>query len=106
MVYLILGRFILEPWRFRTWVIPDLAECEVSSTIHSPSFVIMGTIITRIILQLKPYVSKEANKHLRRAHTFRDYFREQNLPENMDTQLAERCQATAKQAYKKIVSKK
>ncbi|KAJ3012998.1 hypothetical protein HKX48_005973 [Thoreauomyces humboldtii] len=77
------GRYILEPWRFRQWIVPDLSACE-----------------------MKPYVSKEANKYLRRAHTFRDYFRADNLPETMDPALAESCKSSALSAYQTIVAKK
>ncbi|TPX62717.1 hypothetical protein SpCBS45565_g06951 [Spizellomyces sp. 'palustris'] len=77
------GRFILEPWRFRSWEIPDLSTCE-----------------------LKPYVSKNADKYLRRAHTFRDYFRPKNIPEDMDPVLADRCRIRASQAHNRITGAK
>ncbi|KAJ3137345.1 hypothetical protein HDU90_002132 [Geranomyces variabilis] len=77
------GRYILEPWRFRQWVVPDLSGSE-----------------------LKPYVSKEANRYLRRDHSFRDYFRPINVPEEMAPELAAKCRESAKQGWKDIVAKK
>ncbi|KAI8907113.1 mitochondrial ribosomal protein L27-domain-containing protein [Powellomyces hirtus] len=77
------GRYILEPWRFRQWIVPDLTMCE-----------------------LKPFVSKEANQWVRRDHSFRDYFRKENIPEDMNAKLAERCRDTAREAYKNIVARK
>ncbi|KAI9106177.1 mitochondrial ribosomal protein L27-domain-containing protein [Phlyctochytrium arcticum] len=74
------GRFLLEPWRFRSWEIPELSNCE-----------------------LKPFVSKNADKHFRQSHSFRDYFNEDNVPQEMDLQFAERCRKRAENIHAEMV---
>ncbi|KAI9003101.1 mitochondrial ribosomal protein L27-domain-containing protein [Gaertneriomyces semiglobifer] len=71
------GRYILEPWQFRQWVVPELDG-----------------------FQLSPYVSKEAEKDIRRPHTYRDYFEANNLPEDLDPELAARLQKHSWTAFK------
>ncbi|KAI8822642.1 uncharacterized protein EV422DRAFT_408311 [Fimicolochytrium jonesii] len=74
------GRFILEPWRFRQWMIPkDLSE-----------------------FQLHPYIDQETPSSVKRGHSFRDYFRPHALPETYDKVVVEESRKLANLASKNI----
>ena len=70
--------FIIEPHRLRRFVVPDLTD-----------------------FNLFPYVSKEVPNDVKRSHSFRDYFRDQNL--TIDRELGVKCRASAKRAYLQMI---
>ncbi|KAL2917744.1 hypothetical protein HK105_202617 [Polyrhizophydium stewartii] len=70
------GQYIIEPWRVRQFVVPELAG-----------------------FQLKPFVSPKADDDVRKSHSLVDYF---TAPESLDPQLAQACLQTAEDAFSRI----
>ncbi|EGF78979.1 hypothetical protein BATDEDRAFT_26107 [Batrachochytrium dendrobatidis JAM81] len=85
------GQYIIEPWRLRQFMIPNLLECE-----------------------LKPFVSPKADDDIRKRHNLIDYFNQtpaledelatvdQTVPEDKQSLLMRACSEVAHAAYSTI----
>ncbi|KAI8804167.1 hypothetical protein BJ742DRAFT_826009 [Cladochytrium replicatum] len=75
------GFYKIDPWQLRTWMVPE------------------GLSMT----PLRATVSRNADGYTRRAHTFRDYFRPDNITEAMTEahgiDFWARCRGAAKRAW-------
>ncbi|KAJ3111483.1 hypothetical protein HK100_002668, partial [Physocladia obscura] len=70
------GNYLLEPFRFRQYIIPDLAECKLTPFIN-------------------PNISKSKAHG---SHSVLDYFTNENLPADLPTSLVKNMQRAANQA--------
>ncbi|KAI8617677.1 hypothetical protein BC830DRAFT_1112388 [Chytriomyces sp. MP71] len=75
------GNYLLEPFRFRQYMIPELAGC-----------------------QLTPYVNPNVSKSAAQfTHSVRDYFKPENLPEDLPASLVKNMQRAARDVTKQLL---
>ncbi|KAJ3243304.1 hypothetical protein HDU78_000620 [Chytriomyces hyalinus] len=76
------GNYVLEPFRFRQYMIPDLSGCQLTPYVN-------------------PNISKAASSF---THSVRDYFKTDALPADLPLSLVRNMQRAAREVSKSLIN--